>query len=49
MSWWRRLQRRDRLEGELDRELRDHVFADVECHWKWRELALLAAAKPGDS
>ena len=25
MTWWRRLRHRDRLEGELDRELRDHV------------------------
>ena len=27
--------------------LRAIGFADVECHWNWRELALLAAAKPG--
>ena len=25
MSWWNRLRNRDRLDGELDRELRDHV------------------------
>ena len=25
MSWWNRLWNRDRLDGELDRELRDHV------------------------
>ena len=32
MSWWRRLRHRDRLEGELDRELRDHVERQVAHH-----------------
>ena len=32
MSWWRRLRHRDRLEGELDRELRDHLERQVAQH-----------------
>ena len=32
MSWWRRLRHRDRLDGELDLELRDHVERQVADH-----------------
>ena len=32
MSWWTRLLQRRRLEGELDRELRDHVERQVADH-----------------
>ena len=32
MSWWNRLRNRDRLDGELDHELRDHVERQVAHH-----------------
>ena len=28
------------------RWLRDAGFTDVDCHWKWRELALLVGVRP---
>jgi tRNA (cmo5U34)-methyltransferase len=34
------------LQIQLD-WLREIGFVDVDCHWKWRELALMAGVKPG--
>ena len=32
MTWWRRLRHRERVENELDAELRDHVERQVAQH-----------------
>jgi len=45
------LEREDPSDRLIDVEtqlgwLREHGFQDVDCHWKWRELAVLTGVRP---